>query len=174
MSVSKLYPGNVGYCIYSDGRVWSTPKVGNKHNGTFLKYSINRRGYAMVKLYPEVKTISVHRLVAETFIPNPEGLPQVNHIDGDKLNNSVDNLEWCSNADNFAHANEIGLISYETRPRGAGHGRAKITDEDVIEMRRRYVPGCKYDGGAAMAREYGLDSSTVNDIVNRRRWAHLP
>jgi hypothetical protein len=152
--------------------VWSGPKRGNKHQGTFLKYNINRKGYAIVKLYP-VKTVSVHRLVAETFIPNSYNLPQVNHIDGNKLNNSVANLEWCSNEYNLSHANETGLISDDTRPRGIGHGRAKITEADVIEIRHRYKSGCKINGGAAIARDYGIHSSTVNDIVNLRLWTHL-
>ena len=54
-------------------------------------------------------TFKIHRLVAEQFIPNPDNLPQVNHIDGNKLNNCVDNLEWCNQSHNIQHAMALGL-----------------------------------------------------------------
>ena len=93
------------YEVSTDGRIRRTAHhaVIGKTN-PFLptrekSINIDKRGYAMVALYKgqEQKHISVHRLVAMTFIPNPNNLPQVNHIDENKLNNSVDNLEWCSN-----------------------------------------------------------------------------
>lgn len=76
-----------------------------------LKISKNTKGYAQVGLGLNGKTYPkrVHRLVAKAFIPNPLNLPQVNHIDGNKFNNSVTNLEWCSNSDNIKHSWEIGL-----------------------------------------------------------------
>lgn len=55
------------------------------------------------------RVISLHRLIAMTFIPNPLNLPEVNHIDGNKINNSVDNLEWCTNLENVRHAIRTGL-----------------------------------------------------------------
>ena len=78
------------YAITRDGRVWSYKS--NK----FLKPSLVR-GYHRVILYKEgkEKAFRIHRLVAEAFIPNPDGLPQVNHKDEDKSNNCVENLEWC-------------------------------------------------------------------------------
>lgn len=78
---------------------------------TILKYGLNHKGYKMVKLQKnkQKKTISIHRLVALTFIPNPNNLEQVNHIDGNKENNCVSNLEWCNNEYNHQHAIEHNL-----------------------------------------------------------------
>ena len=76
------------YYVTEDGRVYSS--IQNK----WLKICINPQGYPMVNLQSNKKHI--HRLVAETFIPNPDNLPVVNHKDENKLNSSVDNLEWCT------------------------------------------------------------------------------
>lgn len=69
------------------------------------KFNINRNGYVLVNLYKNgtSKNLSVHRLVAKSFIPNPENKPQVNHIDGNKLNNCISNLEWCTAKENIIH-----------------------------------------------------------------------
>lgn len=69
------------------------------------------KGYQFVFLSVngKAKNRMIHRLVAETFIPNPDGLPEVNHIDGNKENNRVNNLEWCTRKDNLKHAVDIGL-----------------------------------------------------------------
>lgn len=85
------------------------------YNGTHkikeMAHQLMRKGYLRVHLSKNNKSkrISIHRLVAETFIPNPNNLPQVNHIDGNKQNNCVSNLEWCTNLENQRHAWNNGL-----------------------------------------------------------------
>ena len=76
-----------------------------------LKPGKTKKGYLQVVLTKEFKTkpCRVHRLVAQAFIPNPNNLPQVNHIDGNKENNNVSNLEWVSNYDNMQHSIKTGL-----------------------------------------------------------------
>lgn len=83
-----------------------------------LKEFINKKGYKQVTLYDDngkPKTMRVHKLVALAFIENKNNLPQINHIDGNKLNNEVSNLEWISNYDNMQHAIKNGLIDQELR-----------------------------------------------------------
>ena len=95
-------------------------EVRNRETGKILKQSLDRKnGYLYVRLQigNRKKNFKIHRLVAEYFIPNPDGKPCVNHIDGNKLNNSVTNLEWVTHQENNVHALEEGLrIRTNNRP----------------------------------------------------------
>lgn len=83
-----------------------------------ISYRVDRAGYLTVRLSKDGKsqTKYLHRILAETFIPNPESKPGVNHIDGNKANNSLLNLEWVSHGENILHAYQIGLIKKKSKP----------------------------------------------------------
>ena len=102
----------------------------------------------------------VHRLVAEKYIPNPNQLPQINHIDGNKLNNRVSNLEWVSNGGNRKHAVEKGLqIHGEKCP------WAKLTIDNVKFIREHpEIHRC------TLAKKFGVAPRTISDVVNRKTW----
>jgi hypothetical protein len=106
--MKEIYPD---YYVCKSGHVHST-KLGSMRQ---LKPKIDKDGYLLVNLVLEEghKMKRVHRLIAEAYVPNPEGLDQVNHIDGNKKNNSYLNLEWCSCKDNLIHARDQGLHTYK-------------------------------------------------------------
>lgn len=104
-------PGYEGlYAITSCGKIWSYKRK------KFLKPSDNGHGYLQVRLSKDstLKTYKIHRLVAEIYLPNPDNLPQVNHIDEDKTNNALPNLEWCDAAYNSNYSNAKKVICVET------------------------------------------------------------
>lgn len=96
------------YAVTKDGQVWAYPN--KMHKGKFLKSSL-KKGYPFVCLCKKGSgTVqkTIHRLVAEAYLPNPESLPQVNHIDSNKENNNVSNLEWCTASQNKKHSWDSG------------------------------------------------------------------
>lgn len=109
----KYYPN---YEVSDLGRVRSLKFYSNVHKRYYdriliLKEKTNRWGYKYVGLSNRNgrKSIIIHRLVAEAFIPNPDNLPEINHKDGNKTNNCIDNLEWCTRSYNMAHSYKLGL-----------------------------------------------------------------
>ena len=169
------------YLITKDGRVWSqekTVQVGN--NGGFetrpaqwLKPSILKRGQGYLRVYlaknGKKHARLVHRLIAEAFIPNPDNLPQVNHKDGNSLNNAIANLEWCTPQQNSIHAFQNGLAK-PPKQCGANNSQAKLTNEQVLQMRDLYA---EIGNASEVARIFKIKPRHAYDICHFRRWAHI-
>lgn len=103
----------------------------------------------------------VHRLVAAAFLDNPYNLPEVNHIDEDKSNNSVSNLEWCDHAYNQRYGNKPA--------KGERNGMARLSSSQVQEIRRRRASGEKLE---TIAADYGISINHVSNVAKGRRWRH--
>lgn len=107
------------YAITDDGKVWAYPRP-YTHNGKFLKPGKTKNGYLTVCLWPKGvskrgRTYTIHSLVARTYLKNTNNLTMINHKDGNKLNNTVNNLEWCTPGENLTHAWATGLFRPEFR-----------------------------------------------------------
>lgn len=142
----------------SDYTITEQGDVVNKRTGRKLKPQPNGKGYLRVGIGK--KLMFVHRLVAEKYVPNPDGKPQVNHIDGDKTNNRADNLEWVTNAENRRHAVKNG---YQVR--GEQCPRTKLTESDVDAIRSS--KGKTY---AQLAEQFGVSMATIRDVRQFKTW----
>ena len=151
-----------------DGR-YSVDTEGNVYGPQGLKNKcINRHGYYTVgiKINGKSKSIIVHRLIAKAFIPNPDNKPQVNHIDGNKLNNSAVNLEWVTNKENSEHAifNGLFIPLSEHQYKNAG----KLNFQKANEIRVLYKTK-KYTQ-KEIGKMYNIGSHQVSKIVNNINW----
>lgn len=122
----------------------------------YLKVTLSRNG--------ESKKFYLHRLVAIQFIENLSNLPQVNHIDGNKLNNSVTNLEWCTKSENQNHAVRTGLMQ-----KGQDRPSAKLTESQVLEIYKLKGVLKAQD----IADKYRVSKNTINCILRGSKWSYL-
>ncbi|MGL5013723.1 MAG: HNH endonuclease [Bacteroidales bacterium] len=127
----------------------------------------NKVIYPRVRIQKDKKSywVALHRLVAEMFLPNPEKYPHINHKDGNRLNNHVDNLEWCTHEMNIKHAMDNDL-----NPRGERHGIAVATEQTVRDIRRMRDEGVPY---TEMVKIFGLKESTIGAIGRNQNWKHV-
>lgn len=159
------------YSITRDGRVYSHMRNYNsryKDRGFWLTAHTDGCGYLFVALTLNGKTSQpkIHRLVGETFIPNPLNLPQINHLDGNKLNNNDWNLTWCTPSENILHAFKYGL----SNQKGEHNAASKLKDKDILEIRRLGEEGkLKKD----IAILFNISRSAITNIIKRKRWKHL-
>ncbi|MEG6615375.1 NUMOD4 motif-containing HNH endonuclease [Peptococcaceae bacterium 1198_IL3148] len=129
-------------------------------------------GYEKVRLIHggKDKTVRVHRLVAEAFIPNPENKDTVNHKDGNKRNNHVSNLEWVDRSEQMIHAYKLGL---KTSRVGSKNKNAKLTAEQVREIRNSYIPYSREFGTVALAKKYGVTNRVIGLIVRGKSYENV-
>ncbi len=111
------------------------------------------------------KRYRLHRLIAIVLIPNPENKPQVNHIDGNKHNNRVDNLEWCTQKYNSIHSLKTGLSKYV----GEKSHFAKLTKEQVIDLKFKRIKGHKVKD---LAKEFNISDRQVIRICQNKAWSY--
>lgn len=135
-----------------------------------LKFRKHHKGYLEVKLTGvetgSAKIYKAHRVVAQAFIPNPSNLPEINHINGVKTDNRVENLEWVTTKENSLHAWETGLITNK----GEGSGMSKLTNLYVIDICNRYN---NKEKPKVIARTYNIAPRTVWSIATKRTWRHI-
>ncbi|KEF40157.1 NUMOD4 motif/HNH endonuclease [Schinkia azotoformans MEV2011] len=161
------------YEISNHGRVRSLDKVdylGRKYKSRIMKPQKNNKGYYQVIFTKDrkIKSHYVHRLVALAFLPNSDRKFQVNHIDGKKQNNSVENLEWVTQEENIQHAYDTGLNCASNRAKGERSGKAKLTKNQVIEIYTRVHKG---ESGPILANEFGVTRYTISDIKRGKIWS---
>lgn len=146
--------------------------IGRKVKGRTLKTSIDRCGYKKVVLYKggERKNHSLHRIIAKSFISNLENKSEVNHINGDKLDNTLKNLEWVTTTENMRHAFSTGLNRIHENHKGEKHSRSKLTNDQVLEIYKRVHEG---EIQRVLAKEFKVSRQHISVIKLGKKWSFL-
>ena len=132
-----------------------------------LKQKISKFGYHRVTLSKNNKKHYklISRLVGFAFIENINNYPDINHIDANKSNNKVDNLEWCTKKQNTMH-----YVKYFRKKRiGQDHNRAKLNNNKVLEIRSLK----NILSGREISKKYGVATSVISQIINNKTWTHI-
>ena len=165
-----VYQGNTfdRFEVSTDGQ------IRNSKTKKIYKTCINKGGYEQVCVSlgsrDKKKTFSIHRAVAETFIPNIENKREVNHIDGNKKNNCVLNLEWLTGSENMKHASKTNLLHPAS---GTDHWSSKLSVEDVIYIRENYISGDSVYGARALGRKFNIDKNSILKIANGTSYVNV-
>ncbi len=139
-----------------------------KHKGkTKIPYK-NKHGYYFLHLCKKniLKNYTIHRLVAIAFLPNPHNYPCINHINGVKADNRIENLEWCTIKMNNRHAVKLGLTR-KAGFKGESNPNSKLTYHDVVAIKKRLQGG---EGCQSISNDYPVVRTTIWDIKNKRIW----
>ncbi len=180
------------YAVTRSGRIWSYPKTKRNEKGMWLKPFIQSKKRVNGTIYSlasvglrknkKRRLFLVHRLIAITYIPNPENKPDVNHIDGDSLNNWDWNLEWNTKFENMQHAERTGLSNQHTEKQrksrskngkktGAVNGRKSrrlFSMSEVDCIRKLHEVGKK--SCRAIAKIYNCSNVTISNMCNYKSY----
>jgi hypothetical protein len=159
-------------------RVSNFGNVYSKRTNKILTQTVGKTGYYQIATRVGGRKgkcfcFKVHRLVAMAFIDNKQGKPFVNHIDGDKLNNCVDNLEWCTVLENNRHAIRIGLVDLAALS-NRNKERRKLSESDIQYIRENFINGDKVFGARSLGRKFEISHTVVMKIVNYKLYSDLP
>lgn len=184
----KSIKGYEGYYEVSNfGNVRSLERIVTRSDGInqpvsarVLKLIIGSKGYFVVRLHKDGigETKDVHRMIAISFIPNPYNKATVNHIDGNKINNNIKNLEWATYKENMRHAHDTGLMPRSNcnkngKRQGEKHPLAKLKEDEVRFIRNN----CRKNGGKLLetdlCEKFGVSQQVVNGIINLTIWKHV-
>lgn len=166
----EIWKDVIGYeGLYQVSNLGNVKSLGNEFSRKerLLKLSFQSKGYLTVVLQKDAKRkmVLVHRLVAEHFILNIYNKPQVNHINGIKTNNRVENLEWVSHRENLDHA-----INNDLTLKGEKNKKSKLKDVDVIEIHSLLQKGTTTK---ELSETYNVSYSTIDGIRTNKYWKHL-
>lgn len=155
-----LHPIHKEIGVSKDGRIFS------HRSGKWreLTPTDNGRGYKTVSMGRSHPRAYIHRLVAETHIPNPDHYKEINHIDGDKSNNSVDNLEWCDRSHNLKHSYANGLHDHTKAVKAMKRSHAKPVR--IVET------GQVFESVTDCARYLGTFHGNINECLNPAKKRH--
>lgn len=167
----KKIEGYSHYEISNLGRVRSYRKANAiLENPKIKNIEMDIWGYARVSLCAEsiCKHYKVHRLIAEAFIENPLNKKEINHINGIKTDNRIENLEWVTRSENAKHAYSLGLSK---KMQGELNGHSKLTQDDVSKIRELWLSTDFLQKD--IAKIFGVARTTINAIVNKYNWKHV-
>ena len=146
-------------------------KIGRNINRFYpkriMKQSLEKQGYLRLTLTDRNKKEtrhSVHRLVSIAFTPNPLNLPEVDHLDGNKTNNTIINLKWVTSVENVKNAWAIGLCKKRS---GEKHSQSVLTDKDVLFIRASNI------SRKELSIKFSVGIKCIDKIINRKRWTHI-
>ena len=150
------------FMVSTTGEVWS------KRTSKMLKQNLHKSGYKLISTKiggrdGKYKTLRVARMVALAFLDKEEGRDQVNHIDGNKHNNFVTNLEWVSGSENVKHAYQTGLAKAKT---GLETGKTALSKCEIEYVKSVYKNGCRSFGARALGRKFSVPHKTIIKSVN--------
>ncbi len=160
------------YQISNLGRVKSLKRKAKCRNGfrtvqeRILKSCKDSSGYFGVPLIKDKhRFYRIGKLIVQHFISNPQNKPCVNHVDGNKQNDKIDNLEWCTYAENNKHAYKTGLKSNK----GEKQSHHLLTEKEIRQIRSLKNRLSQKE----IAMQYNVDASTISNIMTRKNWTHL-
>jgi len=160
----KIIKDYSNYAVSNKGRIKKVIKTTNRSKvGCILKGSFDSRGYIRVRLYEngngKWKQYRIHRLVAHAFLGECPVNKEVNHIDGNKLNNYIDNLEYVTQSENMKHAMKNGLMY------------SKLTESQILKIRKLYQT--KKYSQVKLGKMFSVVQQHISEIVNKKVWRHI-